>query len=159
MTSIFTRSDPLDGITNEVKAETDQSVQSVELIRHPTSDAYRTEDPDREVRHGFDFNNHPTQKLVDLEEPIKRIQLHRRQPSIPAGNDDGPNYGLQDASPTVTENMDLKIASVAGGCIETGNDASTEAGRSDEESLDISCLSLGIDPKQITIFRRRSQDE
>ena len=146
-------------MTNEVKAETDQSVQSVEPVRHPTPDAYRTENPGREARHGFDLDNHPTQELVAIEEPIKRIQLHRKQPPIPVGNDDGPNYGLQDDSPTIIKNMDLKITSVTGGCNETGNNASAEAEKGDEENIDISCLSLRIDPKQITIFRRRSQDQ
>ena len=55
--------------------------------------------------------------------------------------------------------MDLKITSVTGGCNETGNNVSAEADKGDEENIDISCLSLGIDPKQVTIFRQRSQDE
>ena len=94
-----------------------------------------------------------------LEEPIKRIQLHRKQPPIPVGSDDGLNYGLQDDNPTIIEDMDLKITSVIGGYNETGNNVFTETEKGDMENIDISCLSLKIDPKQITIFRQRSQDE
>ena len=112
LTSIFTQSESPDGMANEVNVETDQSVHLVEPLGHPMPGAYWTENPGRETRHGFDLDNHPTQEPVVLEEPLKRIQLHRKQPPIPVGIDEGPNYGLPDDNPTLIEDMDLRITSV-----------------------------------------------
>ena len=105
------------------------------------------------------MDNHPTQEPVVLEEPLKRIQLHRKQPPIPVGVDEGPNYGLPDDNPAITEGTDLRITSVTGGYIETRNTTFAEAEKGDAENIDILGLSLKIDPKQITIFRQRSQDK
>ena len=60
---------------------------------------------------------------------------------------------------TIIEDMDLKITSVTGECNETGNIVFAETEKDDTENIDISCLSLKIDPKQIMIFRQRSQDD
>ena len=55
--------------------------------------------------------------------------------------------------------MDLRITSVTGGCVETRNTVFVETEKGDAANIDISGLSLKIDPKQITIFRQKSQDE
>ena len=105
-TSIFTHTESPDGMANKVKVETDQSVHLVEPFRHPISNTYWTDNSNREARHRFEMDNHPTQEPVVLEEPLKRIQLHRKQPPIPVGVDEGLNYGLPDDNPTIIEDTD-----------------------------------------------------
>ena len=137
LTSVFTQPESPNGMTNKIKVETDQSAHLVEPFRHPISNTYRTENSDREARHRFELDNHPTQEPVVLEEPLKRIQLHRKQPPVPVGVDEGPNYGLPDDNPAIAEGTDLRITSVTGGCIETRNTIFAEAEKGDTENIDI----------------------
>ena len=169
-----------------VKIKTDHEASindAVESFRHPMSNVCQTDSSDRDmagitnhtedssgerrqnllsqdVRYGFDSENHPTQGPIILEEPLKRIQLHRRQPPVaPTGADEGPSYGLPDDNPVLTDDTNLKITSVTGGYIETRNTRFAEIKKDDTEYIDISGLSLKIDPKQITVFRQVLQEK
>ena len=144
--------------------------------------------PFQYIKDGFDLKpgrdstykarNRPIHEPLIIEEPAKRIQLHRRKPPIDSSRtDEGPSYGLPDDDPLQPDDMNLKITSVMGGCTETKDDTQelkvepapdisdtrdrmfAEIEKDDTGNIDISGLSLNIDLKQITVLRQIFQEK
>ena len=95
----------------------------------------------------------------------KRIQLNRVRSYMDLSRaDEGPSYGLPDNDSGQPEVTDLKIIQELNeeptpDVNNTRNCPATETGKEDPGSIDISSLSLNIDPEEITVLHKIFQGE